>query len=105
LDHAASEVDRVLKECVSKRKPVYIDLPTDVVYAKIPNKPLETPLTMASIRKCLADPGEYSQLLDHVVKRIIQLLQNAKRPVIIVRTAANQALRSLRADRHVRGPP
>jgi pyruvate decarboxylase len=84
LASSAAEIDRVLKACVTKRQPIYIDIPTDVVYAAIPNAPLETPLTMASIRKELSEPGQYSALLDHVVRRIIAILNAAKRPIIIV---------------------
>ncbi|KAF9790319.1 pyruvate decarboxylase [Thelephora terrestris] len=41
---AGAEIDRVLVDCVTKSRPVYITLPTDLVNAIVPAVPLQTPL-------------------------------------------------------------
>jgi len=41
---AASEIDRVLTDCITSARPVYLELPTDRVYNKIPRGNLDTPL-------------------------------------------------------------
>lgn len=42
---AASEIDRVLTDCITSARPVYLELPTDLVFTKIPRGKLDTPLT------------------------------------------------------------
>ncbi|KAG6906948.1 hypothetical protein DXG01_011208 [Tephrocybe rancida] len=44
-DHAAAEIDRVLIDCITKARPVYLALPTNLVQAKISTQRLRTPLT------------------------------------------------------------
>ncbi|KAI0304508.1 pyruvate decarboxylase [Multifurca ochricompacta] len=41
---AASEIDRVLTDCITSARPVYLTLPTDRVFTKIPRGKLDTPL-------------------------------------------------------------
>lgn len=43
-EHAAAEIDRVLTDCIESARPVYLALPTDVVYEKIPTTRLCTSL-------------------------------------------------------------
>lgn len=42
---AAEEIDRVLTACITKARPVYLFIPTDIVYKKIARGNLDTPLT------------------------------------------------------------
>ncbi|EAU86242.1 pyruvate decarboxylase [Coprinopsis cinerea okayama7 len=42
---AASEIDRALSECITKNRPVYLMLPTDMVSFEITSNRLHTPLT------------------------------------------------------------
>ena len=41
---APSEIDRVLRQCLLQSRPVYIELPTDLVSEKIPASLLSTPI-------------------------------------------------------------
>jgi pyruvate decarboxylase len=81
---AAAQIDRILRECVlwvredvhfsefcanlyRQARPVYLTLPTDLVYAKIPSAPLQTPLDL-DLPPNDEDVEKY--VLDEIVKRI-----------------------------------
>jgi pyruvate decarboxylase len=44
VNSAASEIDRVLTDCITSARPVYLMLPTDRVFNKIPRARLDKPL-------------------------------------------------------------
>ncbi|KAG6866293.1 hypothetical protein C0991_006389 [Blastosporella zonata] len=68
-NHAAAEIDRVLIDCITKARPVYMALPTDLVSAKISTERLRTPLTRSPPHN---DPQIESFVLDLVVKQFEQ---------------------------------
>ncbi|KAJ3157352.1 Pyruvate decarboxylase 1 [Geranomyces variabilis] len=74
-ENAASEIDRVLRLCVLKRRPVYIALPTDVAAKTIvaDMKPLD-------LRRDV-NPKDAE---DEAVKHLLAILENAERPAILV---------------------
>jgi indolepyruvate decarboxylase len=73
---APAEIDRVLKECLYHKLPVYIGIPTDMAVAACekPKKKLEIPARPAS------DP----KVLQEAVQEAHQMLESAKKPVIVV---------------------
>jgi len=45
LNTAAAEIDRVLTACITRARPVYLMLPTDIAYEKISSERLKIPLS------------------------------------------------------------
>ncbi|KNZ80941.1 Pyruvate decarboxylase [Termitomyces sp. J132] len=64
-EHAPDEIDRVLTDCITKARPVYLALPTDLVSAKISSRRLRIPLNRNPPAE---DPRLQSSVLDLVVK-------------------------------------
>ncbi|KAL5524687.1 hypothetical protein ACEPAF_9832 [Sanghuangporus sanghuang] len=73
----AAEIDRVLTTCITTARPVYLTLPTDLVYAKIPSGRLLTPLQAIPPQN---NPDEEAFILDEIVK----LIREAKGEVVIL---------------------
>ncbi|KAG5638175.1 hypothetical protein H0H81_001472 [Sphagnurus paluster] len=65
-DQAASEIDRVLVDCITAARPVYIALPTDLVQMEISSERLRIPLTRTAPHN---NPQEESFVIDQVVKQ------------------------------------
>lgn len=63
--HAASEIDRVLSACITHARPVYLTLPTDIVYEKISSDRLSIPLSRLPPPN---DPEVEAFVLDEIVK-------------------------------------
>ncbi|KAI0369373.1 pyruvate decarboxylase [Pilatotrama ljubarskyi] len=76
-DTAAAEIDRVLTECLVMARPVYLMLPTDIAYQRIPAKRLKTPL---NIEPPANDPEVENFVLDEIVK----LVEEAQNETIIL---------------------
>jgi pyruvate decarboxylase len=76
-ESAPSEIDRVLRECLLQSRPVYIELPTDLVSAKVPASLLSTPISIAI-------PPNDEGFEDAEVDLIISKIYAAKQPFIIV---------------------
>ncbi|THH20547.1 hypothetical protein EW146_g826 [Bondarzewia mesenterica] len=74
---AASEIDRVLTDCITMARPVYLMLPTDIVYAKIPRGKLDTPLVPYP-------PPNDPEVEEFVLKEIINLVEKAASDAIIL---------------------
>jgi pyruvate decarboxylase len=73
---APNEIDRVLQTCCIKSRPVYIQIPTDMVHKMVDSTALKEPINL-------------SPLLDKdveadVVSRILAELYASKRPCILV---------------------
>ncbi|TFK73562.1 pyruvate decarboxylase THI3 [Pluteus cervinus] len=66
-DAAALEIDRVLLECITKARPVYLTLPADLVHSEIPADRLSIPLTR---NYPLNDPSVEEYVLDLIVKQV-----------------------------------
>lgn len=67
-DTAAAEIDRVLSACVTAAKPVYLSLPTDLVYLKIPSGRLTShPLHTTPPEH---DPDTEKEVLDEIVSLV-----------------------------------
>ena len=74
---APRDIDRVLKECWIKSRPVYIQLPTDMVTKVVDGTALKEPIDLAY------PPNDHVVEAD-VVSRILQQLYSAKRACILV---------------------
>ncbi|KAI8994177.1 pyruvate decarboxylase [Trametes punicea] len=74
---AAAEIDRILTECLVMARPVYLMLPTDIAYQRIPAKRLKT---LLSIEPPANDPEVEKFVLDEIVK----LVEEAQNDVIIL---------------------
>jgi indolepyruvate decarboxylase len=80
-ENAADEIDRVLKECWLYKRPVYINLPSDISYKEIkaPKSPLQLPEFKSEI-------NQLNTFLNHTLKKINQ----AKFPVILADYEVNR---------------
>ena len=74
---APSEIDRVLRQCFLQSRPVYIELPTDLVSAKVPASLLSTPISTSI-------PPNDEGFEDAEVDLIVSKIYAAKQPFIIV---------------------
>jgi indolepyruvate decarboxylase len=65
--HAREEIDRVLRTCVLEKRPVYLQLPSDVAGVRVPaiTKPLD-------IDPPPSDPVQLSQVLSMISERLSQ---------------------------------
>lgn len=79
--NAASEIDRVLTACVQSKRPVYIQLPSDVSFLTI-----EADLTPL----VLAVPDSDQVQLNNAVSHALSILNAAKSPAILVDMDANR---------------
>ncbi|KZT19511.1 pyruvate decarboxylase [Neolentinus lepideus HHB14362 ss-1] len=77
---AAVEIDRVLTDCITMGRPVYLTLPTDICYEKIPSGRLRVPLSNLPPEN---DPDIESFVLDEIVR----LLQEAGQDAVILTDA------------------
>jgi pyruvate decarboxylase len=64
---AASEIDRVITECLVWARPVYIMLPTDIVHERISATRLKTPLNIVPSEN---EPEIEAFVLDEIVKLV-----------------------------------
>ncbi|KAG6901008.1 hypothetical protein C0995_002540 [Termitomyces sp. Mi166 len=76
-NHAAAEIDRVLIDCITKARPVYLSLPTDLVSAKISTERLHTPLTRSP-------PPNEPQIESFVVDLIAKQFEEAEGDVVVL---------------------
>ncbi|KAI1028291.1 hypothetical protein LB503_002803 [Fusarium chuoi] len=73
---SAEKIDETLRQCLLYSRPVYIEVPVDMVAKPVPRSRLETPIT---IPEC-----EQDEASDEVFGIILQKLYSAKRPIIVV---------------------
>ncbi len=73
---APAEIDRVLKECLYHKLPVYIGIPTDIVVA-----PCEKPKQKLEIPK---RPFSDANTLQEALNEALVMINKAERPVIVV---------------------
>lgn len=78
---AAEEIDRVLRSCWVRARPVYIGLPTDMVFKTIPVSCLNKKIDLSL-------PENEPETETEVVEEIAQLMYNSKNTVILVDACA-----------------
>ncbi|KAL0563434.1 hypothetical protein V5O48_018634, partial [Marasmius crinis-equi] len=74
---AAAEIDRVLEECIVHARPVYLTLPTDLVYTKIPSTRLKTPIPR------LPPPNEAEEEA-FVLDEILRMVDSAEGDLVLL---------------------
>ncbi|KAJ7095933.1 pyruvate decarboxylase [Mycena belliarum] len=79
-DAAAAEIDRLLTECITRCRPVYLTLPTDMVFEKISSERLKIPLSRLTPPN---DPDTEAFVLDEIIK----LIDQAADDVVIIADA------------------
>jgi pyruvate decarboxylase len=66
-ESAASEIDRVLTDCITHARPVYLALPTNMAFEKISSERLKIPLSRLPPPN---DPDVAAFVLDEIVKLV-----------------------------------
>lgn len=79
-ENAGAEIDRVLRQCFLTRRPVHIQLPSDITHFKIkmPNAPLD-----------LTSPLGDSDLFNAAIKALTARISQAKSPVLLIDNEAH----------------
>ncbi|KAJ9607647.1 hypothetical protein H2200_007725 [Cladophialophora chaetospira] len=75
--HAADRVDHALRQCILHSRPVYIELPTDMVKAQVPRARLDVLINRSP-------PRADEEVTKRCVERIVKKITTAKQPWIIV---------------------
>ncbi|KAH7884985.1 thiamine diphosphate-binding protein [Phlebopus sp. FC_14] len=75
--HAAAEIDRVLTDCITRARPVYLTLPTDLVGERVPAKRLKVPLLHTP-------PPNNPNVEKEVLDEIVELIDEAAGDIVIV---------------------
>lgn len=76
--NAAEEIDRCLRVCLREKRPVYLQLPSDITYLKT----LELPEIHPD--EALAVGASEPQQLEYAFRSISNLIRGARRPAILV---------------------
>ncbi|KIJ17894.1 pyruvate decarboxylase [Paxillus involutus ATCC 200175] len=75
--HAAAEIDRILTDCITRARPVYLTLPSNMVSEKISARRLKVPLSRAP-------PVNKPDVEAFVLDEIVKLVGEADKNVIIL---------------------
>jgi len=76
-EKAAAEIDRILTDCVVLARPVYLSLPTNLVYESVSAARLQTPLSRAT-------PENDKETEGYVLDEIVKLAENADGDVVVI---------------------
>lgn len=74
---APTLIDEALQTCMRESRPVYIELPSDMVGVQVPDQALSTPLEVAP-------PSNASELELRVVDAVLKQMYNSRQPYILV---------------------
>ncbi|RKL19491.1 hypothetical protein BFJ70_g13978 [Fusarium oxysporum] len=80
---APAQIDRAIIACVRHKRPVYIQLPADMVDAKVPSAPLSTALDFAL-------EHNDDQMERAAANAIVEKIHQSKQPFILVDTGASR---------------
>jgi pyruvate decarboxylase len=94
-DTAPSQIDRCIRECILQSRPVYIQLPTNMVKVSVPANALNTPIDLSMP---LNDEG----FEDTEVELILNKMYCSKQPFIVVDGCSSRYGVSEEADELVR---
>ena len=83
LSTAPREIDRCLRECYLHQRPVYIGLPANLADGKVLGELLNTPIDLN------LNPND-PESQDEILETIMQLVANAKKPIILVDACASR---------------
>lgn len=74
----------MIRAALKLARPTYITCPTDLVFAEVDAKPLETDLRAEQL-DAEADDADDPGKLEAIIESIASLYQKAKNPIILVR--------------------
>lgn len=83
INSAPKEIDRCIREAWVHQRPVYVGLPANLVDLTVPASLLDTPIDLALKKN---DPEAQSE----VIETVLNLVGNAKNPVILVDACASR---------------
>jgi pyruvate decarboxylase len=92
---APAQIDRCLRECILQSRPVYIELPTNMVKAQVPASLLDTPID-------LSIPVNDEGFEDTEVDMILNKMYAARQPFIVIDGCTSRYGVSEEADELVR---
>jgi len=72
-ENAAYEIDRVIEACLKHKRPVYIELPRDMVHAKCIAPPPKTEIVCS----------KNNDIFNEALKEAVEMIKAAKKPVIL----------------------
>ncbi|KAI1459584.1 thiamine diphosphate-binding protein [Annulohypoxylon moriforme] len=73
---APAQIDSVLQQCLLHSRPVYLEVPVDLVAAPVSAEQLQTKICIPTV-----EPNTYH---DSVIEKVINKIYEAKQPVILV---------------------
>lgn len=79
--NAPGEIDRVLEACWREKRPVYLELPSDISYLEI-----ASPASPLKLSEVVSDPERLSALADAIAYR----LNKAERPALLLDTSVER---------------
>ncbi|WP_339406803.1 alpha-keto acid decarboxylase family protein [Nodularia sp. LEGE 04288] len=82
---AASQIDQTLAACLHYKRPVYIEIPLDLVH-----QPCTLPETQLPSPFKLTNPETLPEALEEAVEEAVDLLEKAQRPVILAGVEFNR---------------
>ncbi|OAG37541.1 hypothetical protein AYO21_08273 [Fonsecaea monophora] len=92
---APTQIDRCIRECVLQSRPVYLELPTNMVKAQVPSAALDVPIDLS------ISPNDEG-FEDTEVELILNKMYSSKQPLIIVDGCTSRYGVSQEADELVR---
>lgn len=75
--NAVEEIDRVLRACIRERRPVYIQIPSDIAY-------LQVTIPQAAIARSICPDSSEPRMLQDVVARLLPRLGAAVKPAFLL---------------------
>lgn len=81
---ATAEIDRAIRACVEKSKPVYISLPMDLVFAQTSSEPLKNKLTVKSILADARAKFDDHKTAEQAVSSIVEMYKKSSNPCLVV---------------------
>ncbi|MCG6135821.1 MAG: thiamine pyrophosphate-dependent enzyme [Nostoc sp. LLA-1] len=82
---SASQIDQTLAACLHYKRPVYIEIPVDLVH-----QPCMLPETYPDSSFKLINPETLTAAVEEAVEEAVNLLENAQRPVILAGVEFNR---------------
>lgn len=73
---SAEQIDEVLRQCLHHSRPVYIEVPVDMVSAQVSEERLSQPLQLIQL--------EPTRNQDRLINRVLDKIHSAKQPVILL---------------------
>lgn len=88
----ANQIDDCIKVALTECRPVYLTLPTDLVFAKVSRENLDKPLPLPhSAPPILShERQEVSGVYKHCIDVITRMFEKSKRPIVVVDVCADR---------------